>query len=168
MANDRTSNYNSAGISREALADVAYMCYVLNRTEMTRWYHQWRTVFERMANRGWTVDGLEHRGIVRKKLELAYGLTPMESRAAVRKFPLINMGIDPWQAVTDETYDELVNKIFRAYAGLTPEAKHHLCRLYAEDDNADGQHSQVDCEGSCDMDMSYADDSSDEGGFYFI
>ena len=26
MANDRTSNYNAAGISREALADVALTC----------------------------------------------------------------------------------------------------------------------------------------------
>ena len=168
MANGRISDHISTGISREALADVAYMCYIMNISEMTRWYHQWSTVFERMADRGWTVEGFEHRGMVRKRLETTYGLTPAESRAAVKKFPLINMGLDPWQSVTDESYDELANRIFRVYVGLTPEAKHRLCRLYAEDDNADDRNSQGGCEECRGMDTSYEDDGSDDGGFYFI
>lgn len=167
-SNNSASQHASTELTREELADVAYMCYVLNRTEMTRWYHQWRTILEHKANEGWTVEGFELRGVVRQRMEMTYGLTPMESHAAVRKFPLTNMGINPWQAVTDENVDELAQQIFRAYVGLTPEAKHHLCHLYAEDDNVDDRHSQGDCEEYCDMDMSYTDNASDDGSFYYI
>ena len=166
MEYKRTLNSPSMDVSREELAEVAYMCYVLNHTETTRWYYRWRTCLERMADEGWTRAGLHYRGLLVQKLEHTYGLSPRQSRTAVRQYPLVNMGIEPWQVLTEQSANELAEKIYRAYVGLPQEKGCSFCSGYADADRADNCDNCSD--QNIDINLDCTDDEQDMGGFYFI
>lgn len=155
---------SAAEPSLEDLGRVAYMCLILNRAWTMRWYRQWRTALEQMAGKGWSWEGLHYRGRIRDKLEQIYGLTPRESRAAVAAYPRINLGIEPWQILTDSVADELTEKIYRAYVGLPAEHGRDYWTVPARNDGGDPR-----CEG---CDFSYeadpSDSDEDNGGFYFL
>ena len=91
------SQHSSGDLTREELADVAYMCYILDRTQTTRWYHEWRVALDRMGREGWTMKGLYYRGLVRQKIEQVYGLSPFHSRRAVKAYPPVNT-VSTWDS----------------------------------------------------------------------
>lgn len=156
----------SMEISREELANVAYMCYVLNHTETTKWFHRWRTSLERMANEGWTWDGLHLRGLFVQKLEQIYGLTPRQSRTAVKQYPPVNMGVESWQVLTERSVNEIAEKIYRAYVGLPQEKGPDFC---SGSSRAGNEGSYGECaDGNTDMSMTCTDDDEDMGGFSFL
>ena len=166
-AQNNTSYSSPPEISLEELGRVAYMCYVLNRAWTTRWYHTWCTALEKMAGKGWTWEGIHYRGRIRDKLEELYGLTPRESRSAVAAYPLINMGLQPWQVLTDSVANELTEKVYRAYMGLPSEKGRDYWTM---SDYAEGESVQDDdCDFSYGADTVVADDDPEsDGGFYFI
>lgn len=159
------NNASSMELTPEELGRVAYMCYVLNRSWTVRWYHRWCTALEQMKGKGWTWEGLHYRGLVRTKLEELYGLTPGESRTAVRQYPRINLGLEPWQVLTDAVANELTEQIYRAYVGL-PAEKGHDYWFVSSCGNANTQCEE--CDFSYEADPSVMDDETDDdGGFYF-
>ena len=151
------STHSSGDLTREELASVAYMCYILDRTQTTRWYHEWRVALERMGREGWTMKGLYYRGLVMQKIEQVYGLSPFHSRRAVKSYPPINLGLRPWQDLTDECVRDIADQIYREYMGLQGGYAFHFGSGAENDENAD-----ADC-------LVPVEEDSDEelGGFSF-
>ena len=167
MEYDRIVSSPSMEITRDELTDVAYMCYVLNQSEMTRWYHRWRTCLERMANEGWTWDGLHYRGMFVQMLERIYGLSPRQSRMAVKKYPLVNMGIEPWEVLTERSANELANKIYRSYVGLPEKRGCDFCS--SPDHDSNGEEPDCSYNETCETESVCEDEeSADMGGCYFL
>ena len=169
MENAQRGNAPNTEITREELAHVAYMCYVLNTTWTTRWVRRWSAALERMAGRGWTWEGLHYRGLIRNKLEQVYGLNPRESRDAVAAYPLINMGLQPWQVLTDAAANELTERVYRSFAGLPTEKRPGYWTVPAHGN--EGDTSCEGCNGSyntppSDVPPSYMDGSEMGGLFY--
>ena len=163
----RPPGYPSTELTPDELGRVAYMCYILNRSWTVRWYHKWCTALERMSGNGWTLEGLQYRGRIRDKLEQIYGLTPRESRTAVAAYPRINMGIEPWQILTDTVVNELAGEIYRSYVGLP--AEHGRDYWTAPSHNDGGDTRCEDCNYSYDTDTSgMGEESDDNGRFYFV
>lgn len=161
MENSNISHRTSTEITREELASVAYMCYILDRTQTTRWYHEWRVALDRMGREGWTMKGLYYRGLVRQKIEQVYGLSPYHSRKAVKAYPPVNLGLEPWQEMTDECLTDLARQIYREYVGLPREGyTFRFSSGQTFSDNAGVQNEDF---------TSGQDNSDDEdmGGFYF-
>lgn len=166
MEYDRTETTPSMEISREELADVIHMCYILDRTQTTRWYHKWRVALDRMGREGWTMKGLCYRGLVRQRIEQIYGLSPFHSRRAVKAYPPVNLGLQPWQDLTDECINDIAKQIYHEYVGI-PFGGYafHFGSGGEEGGNTETQEAGCDCgqeymvEGSTD---------EDTGGFYFI
>ena len=163
---DSNGNFTQSScteLTREELADVAYMCYILDRTQTTRWYHEWRVALDRMGREGWTMKGLYYRGLVRQKIEQVYGLSPFHSRRAVKAYPPVNLGINPWQELTDECIRDIADQIYREYMGLPLQGGYafHF---------GSGSEGGEDMEAQTDFFLSQQipdDDEENLGGFYF-
>ena len=153
--------HSSTELTREELADVAYMCYILDRTQTTRWYHEWRVALDRMGREGWTMKGLYYRGLVMQKIEQVYGLSPFHSRRAVKSYPPINLGLRPWQDLTDECVRDIADQIYREYMGL-PLQGGYAFHFGSGTEN-------VNTEADADCLVPVGEDSDEElGGFSFL
>lgn len=154
------SQHPSTKLTREELADVAYMCYLLDRTQTIRWYHEWRVALDRMGREGWTMKGLYYRGLVRQKIEQVYGLSPYHSRKAVKAYPPVNLGLNPWQDLTDECVRDIADQIYREYMGLPLQGGYafHFGSGAENDENADAD---------CLVPVEESSDDEDLGGFSF-
>ena len=167
MEYDRTTDSPSVEISREELADVVYMCYLLDRTQTIRWYHEWRVSLDRMGREGWTMKGLYYRGLVRQKIEQIYGLSPFHSRKAMKAYPPVNLGLYPWQELTDECITDIANQVYREYMGL-PLQGGYAFNFGAEGEEDGNTETQ---EAGCDYGQEYeagGNMDEDTGGFYFV
>ena len=156
----------SAELTREELAGVAYMCYLLNRSQTTRWYHEWRVFLDKMVREGWTMKGLYYRGLVRRRIEQIYGLSPFHSRRAVKAYPPVNMGLEPWQDLTDESVNDLAGQIYREYMGIPGNRYAFNFSAGCEGD----ENTTVRAVGSDNGQEYIWEENTDEdmGGFYFI
>lgn len=153
----------STELTRDELADAAYMYYILDRTEATRWYHEWRASLDRMGHEGWTMKGLRYRGLVRSRIEQVYGLTPYHSRRAVQAYPFVNMGLAPWQELTGECIADLTDQIYRAYVGL-PVQGGYAFHFGPEREEDEYPEASVDESGS----MPDCFEEEETGGFFFL
>ena len=161
MENSNISHHTSTEITREELASVAYMCYILDRTQTTRWYHEWRVALDRMGREGWSMKGLYYRGLVMQKIEQVYGLSPFHSRRAVKAYPPINLGLRPWQDLTDECVRDIADQIYREYMGL-PLQGGYAFHFGSGTEN-------VNTEADADCLVPVEEDSDEElGGFSFL
>ena len=161
MQYDRIVDGPSMEISREELADVAYMCYLLDRTQTIRWYHEWRVALDRMGREGWSMKGLYYRGLVKQRIEQIFGLSPFRSRQAMKAYPPVNLGLSPWQDLTDECIDDIARQIYFEYMGLFREGYAFHFGAGCEDDKSQRVH-----EG--DPATMQADSEENLGEFYFV
>ena len=164
-SNGNFTQSSSAELTREELADVAYMCYILDRTQTTRWYHEWRVALDRMGREGWTMKGLYYRGLVMQKIEQVYGLSPFHSRRAVKAYPPVNLGLECWQDLTDECIRDIADQVYREYMGL-PLYNGYAFHFGTGVEN--GKNADADADADCLIPVEEDSDDEDLGGFSFV
>ena len=90
-----------------------------------------------------------------------YGLSPHHSRRAVKSYPPVNMGLQPWQDLTDECVRDIADQIYREYMGLPLQGGY---AFHFGSGAENGENADADCL----VPVEESSDDEDLGGFSFV